>query len=206
MGWRSDISAGAPIAAKATFGGRCRSVRGGGAGIRISRRESSHLGGGDKGAAHRSGSRGGCIRYMHDGEPVPKDLLPIVPLKSLMLLLVPRAPLWSALDDPPKRAIRSLPALAGRSMASCSVLRGSVPHPVSLGSGCGVLPRAAPCLVVVDIPGRLPVHPCPSASVYDTLRVSLSSDRARALPSPEFPHWASVRIAYLLRIYTRSIG
>ena len=122
-----------------------------------------------------------------------------------MRLLAPRATLWSALDDPPERAFRSLPTLAGRSVASYSVPRDSVPPPVRLESGRSVLPRAALYLVVVDTPGRLPVHPCPSASVCDTLRVPLDSDRARAPPSPEFPHRVSVRIAYLLRIHTRPI-
>ena len=105
-----------------------------------------------------------------DGEPVPKDLPPAVPLMSPMCLLVPRAALWSALDHPPKRAVRLLPALAGHSVASYTGPRDSVPPPALLGSGCGVLPRATLCLVVVDTPCGLPVRPRPFVSVVDTAR------------------------------------
>ena len=136
---------------------------------------------------------------MHDGEQVPKDLLPIVSLRSPMRLLAPRATLWSALDDPPERAFRSLPTLAGRSVASYSVPRDSVPPPVRLGSGGGVLPRAALYSVVVDTSGGLPVHPRSSVSVVGSVRSPSGSDRARAPPAPEFYRRVPVRIAYLLR-------
>jgi len=142
---------------------------------------------------------------MREREPVPKDLPPSVPLTSPMCLLVPRATLWSALDDPPERTAHLLPALASRSVASYSVPRDSVPPPVRLGSGRGVLPRAAPYSVVVGTAGGPPVHLRPSVPVDDTLRGPLGPDRARAPPAPRLPYRVSVRIAYLLRIHTRPI-
>ena len=146
-----------------------------------------------------------CARTCTDGGPVPKDLPPAVPLMSPMRLLVPRAALWSALVAPPERASRLLPALAGRSVASYNGPRDSVPPPVRSGSGCGVLPRAALCSVVVDTPCGLPVHPRPSVSVVGTVRSPSGSDRARAPPAPEFYRRVPVRIAYLLRSPIASI-
>ena len=162
---------------------------------------------------HRNGRpRGRCPvstpegRRTHDGEPAPKGLLPVPPLMSPMRLPVPRAALWSALVCPPARASHLLPALAGRSVASYNEPRNSVPPPVHLGSGGGVLPRAALCSVVVDTSGGLPVHPRSSISVDDTVRSPSGPDRACAPPSPEFYRRVPVRIAYLLRSPITSIG